>query len=92
MAQTSSLDQLMEENRRLQETIRQRDAFIHRIFGRYLTDEVLEEILAEGNDFKLGGSDGSSRSCSATCAAPRSSPNRWTRQISSACSTTISGK
>ena len=55
MAQTSSLDQLMEENRRLQETIRQRDAFIHRIFGRYLTDEVLEEILAEGNDFKLGG-------------------------------------
>ena len=55
MARTPSPKELTEENAALRETIRQRDEFIHRIFGRYLTDEVLEEILADGDGLKLGG-------------------------------------
>ena len=46
---------LEEENARLRETLRQRDEFIRRTMGRYLTDEVLEEILSEGERVKIGG-------------------------------------
>ena len=38
---------LQEENKELRRTVREREEFIRRTFGRYLTDEVLEEILSE---------------------------------------------
>ncbi len=40
--------ELVAENRQLKETLKQRDEFIHETFGRYLTNEVLEEVLANG--------------------------------------------
>lgn len=44
-----TISELEQENRSLQETIRQRDEFIRFTIGRYLTDEVLEEILKNQN-------------------------------------------
>jgi adenylate cyclase len=44
-----------EEIARLKAELASRDEFIHRTFGRYLTDEVLEEIMEEGDSFKIGG-------------------------------------
>ena len=49
------LQALEEENRQLKETLRQRDEFIRRTFGRYLTDEVLEEILENRDGLRIGG-------------------------------------
>ena len=48
------LQELEEENQRLKETLRQREELIG-AFGRYLTDEVLEEILEGRNGFQIGG-------------------------------------
>ena len=48
------LRELEEENQRLKETLRRRDELIG-AFGRYLTDEVLEEILEGRNGFQIGG-------------------------------------
>lgn len=44
-----------EEIQRLKETIAARDSFIHETFGRYLTDEVLEELLSENLEIHIGG-------------------------------------
>ena len=49
------LQALREENTRLKETLHQRDTFIRSTFGRFLTDEVLEEILEHKDDLKIGG-------------------------------------
>ena len=46
---------LQAENERLKETVRQRDLFIKNTIGRYLTDEVLEEILAHQDHLTIGG-------------------------------------
>ena len=46
---------LEEENSRLRESLRQQEEFTHRTFGRYLTDEVLEEILDNGEGLRIGG-------------------------------------
>lgn len=51
----AKIRELEEENAALKETLRQRDAFIHDTFGRYLTDEVLEEILAQKDNLMIGG-------------------------------------
>ena len=52
---TDRLSALEEENARLKETLHRREEFIRRTFGRYLTDEVLEEILAGGDGLRIGG-------------------------------------
>ncbi len=44
-----------EEIRRLRETIKRRDTFIRSTFGRYLTDEVLEEVLSNQGSLVIGG-------------------------------------
>ncbi len=44
-----------EEILQLKEALRQKDRFIRFTFGRYLTDEVLEEILSHQDDFSVGG-------------------------------------
>ena len=49
------LRQAEEENERLRNALAERDAFIRSTFGRYLTDEVLEEILADQEGFRIGG-------------------------------------
>ncbi len=49
------LQQLEEENRNLKAALYQREEFIHCTFGRYLTDEVLEEILNSRNSLQIGG-------------------------------------
>ena len=49
------LRELEQENSRLKETIRRRDELIRDTFGRYLTDEVLEEILNNRGNIKIGG-------------------------------------
>lgn len=46
---------LREENERLKKALGERDGFIRSTFGRYLTDEVLEEILADEDARKIGG-------------------------------------
>ena len=46
---------LQEENKELRRTVREREEFIRRTFGRYLTDEVLEEILSEKGEIRIGG-------------------------------------
>ena len=43
------------ENRRLRKAVRDRDDFLRNTFGRYLTDEVLESILKEGDEVRIGG-------------------------------------
>lgn len=49
------LRELEQENSRLKETIRRRDELIRDTFGRYLTDEVLEEILNNRGNIQIGG-------------------------------------
>ena len=44
-----------EEIRRLKDSLDSRDRFIHDTFGRYLTDEVLEEILSGKTQAQIGG-------------------------------------
>ena len=51
----SRLAELEAENSRLKETLRQQEEFIRRTFGRYLSDEVLEEILRNGDELLIGG-------------------------------------
>ena len=53
MTQKEELAALQEENERLRRTLHERDVFIRRTFGRYLTDEVLEEILS--GQLAIGG-------------------------------------
>lgn len=55
MTTTTELDALRAENEHLRETLRQRDSFIRSTFGRYLTDEVLEEILEHRDDVCIEG-------------------------------------
>ena len=55
MTQEERLRELEAENAHLQEMLRQRDAFIRSTFGRYLTDEVLDEILNDADGLKIGG-------------------------------------
>ena len=55
MEQSDIIAALEAENAQLRETLRQRDKFIRSTFGRYLTDEVLEEILSETNGTHIGG-------------------------------------
>ena len=50
-----TLRQLKEENSQLKAALGQREDFIRMTFGRYLTDEVLEEILGSGDALKIGG-------------------------------------
>ena len=52
---TNKLQELEEENKYLKEAIRQREAFIRNTFGTYLTNEVLEELLAEKKGLHIGG-------------------------------------
>jgi len=46
---------LLEENARLRQSLQERDNYIHRTFGRYLTNEVLEQILSgrEGGERRV---------------------------------------
>ena len=43
------------ENRSLKESLSQREAYIRHTFGRYLTDDVLDEILESKENLKIGG-------------------------------------
>ena len=54
MSNETIIAALEAENEQLRQTLYQRDAFIRSTFGRYLTDEVLEEILKD-KDFRIGG-------------------------------------
>ena len=47
--------ELEAENAHLREMLDQRDTFIRSTFGRYLTDEVLEEILNDEDGLRIGG-------------------------------------
>lgn len=55
MTSENTIASLEAENAQLRETLRQRDAFIRTTFGRYLTDEVLDEILKEKDGLQIGG-------------------------------------
>ena len=44
-----------EEIAGLRRALEQRDAFIHSTFGRYLTEEVLEEVLKQKDGLQIGG-------------------------------------
>ena len=46
MTPEEELSALREENAQLRKALNDRDEFVRRTFGRYLTDEVLEEILS----------------------------------------------
>ncbi len=49
------LRELEKENLSLKETLKRREEFIRSTFGRYLTDEVLEEIMNNQGNLKIGG-------------------------------------
>ncbi len=49
----NKLQELEEENLNLRKTLAQREEFIRKTFGRYLTDEVLEQILEQEDGAKL---------------------------------------
>ena len=53
--ESRELQEARAEIARLKEQLRQRDDLIRQTFGRYLTDEVAEEILSHSNDLKIGG-------------------------------------
>ena len=55
MQQNDAIAALEAENAQLRETLKQREKFIRSTFGRYLTDEVLDEILAETDGVRIGG-------------------------------------
>ena len=55
MTVTEKFRALQEENARLREALRQRDVFIRETFGRYLTDEVLDEILSHQDTPAISG-------------------------------------
>ncbi len=49
------LQTLETENRQMKEDLKKRESFIRNTFGRYLTDEVLEEILEKEDRTQIGG-------------------------------------
>ena len=49
----NKLQELEEENQNLRKALAQREEFIRKTFGRYLTDEVLEQILEQEDGAKL---------------------------------------
>ena len=53
--ESRELQEARTEIARLKEQLRQRDDLIRQTFGRYLTDEVAEEILSHSADLKIGG-------------------------------------
>ena len=53
--ESRELQEARAEIARLKEQLRQRDDLIRQTFGRYLTDEVAEEILSHSADLKIGG-------------------------------------
>ena len=55
MTQNEEIKALREENTVLSQRLAEREKFIRHTFGRYLTDEVLEEILSEAGDLRIGG-------------------------------------
>ena len=55
MQQNEKIAALEAENAQLRETLEQRDKFIRSTFGSFLTDEVLDEILAETEGVRIGG-------------------------------------
>ena len=55
MQQNEKIAALEAENIQLRETLEQRDKFIRSTFGSFLTDEVLDEILAETEGVRIGG-------------------------------------
>jgi len=55
MTQSEEIQALREENAHLRQRLEEREKFIHITFGRYLTDEVLEEILADRGELHIGG-------------------------------------
>lgn len=55
MQQKDKIAALEAENAKLRETLIQRDKFIRSTFGRFLTDEVLEKILADADSVRIGG-------------------------------------
>ena len=55
MMDHSDITALQRENAHLKEALAARDAFIRNTFGRYLTDEVLEEIMSGEDGLKIGG-------------------------------------
>ena len=55
MQQNEKIAALEAENAQLRETLEQRDKFIRSTFGSFLTDEVLDEILAETDGVRIGG-------------------------------------
>ena len=55
MQQNKKIAALEAENAQMRETLEQRDKFIRSTFGSFLTDEVLDEILAETDGVRIGG-------------------------------------
>jgi adenylate cyclase len=55
MQQNEKIAALEAENAQLREILEQRDKFIRSTFGSFLTDEVLDEILAETEGVRIGG-------------------------------------
>lgn len=53
MKQQESPRALEQENRKLRAALAQREELIRRTFGRYLSDEVLEEILAHAGETRI---------------------------------------
>ena len=55
MNQEKEIQILKEENEQLRQTLHGLEELIHGTFNRYLTDEVLEEILSEKGEVRIGG-------------------------------------
>lgn len=55
MDMAARIAELEAENEQLRKTIRTRDHFIRRTMGAYVTDEVLEHILAQKDGLTIGG-------------------------------------
>jgi len=55
MTQNEEIKTLREENDHLRQRLEEREKFIRKTFGRYLTDEVLEEILNDKGELHIGG-------------------------------------
>ena len=54
-SQTDRIKELETENQALLDMLRQRDQFIHNTMGSYLSEEVLEEVLQQKTDIRIGG-------------------------------------
>lgn len=55
MNEKEKIQELEEENRQLREALRQCNELIRGTFGRYLTDEVLEEVVTRQGGLMIGG-------------------------------------